>query len=339
MKLSVITIGRNAGLGLRDTANLVLMQSRLPDEYIIQDGGSSDGSVDALMNWLGERYRWEKAEMLKGEKEPQKTQKDAEEGGGAKIETADYRPQTADRRQEKVNRELGEFSELREKPQKDAEEGGGKEVGGRVCLWGRACEVRVRSEGDAGIYDALNRGIARAQGDVIGLLHAEDAYARSDVLALVMQAFEDGAEAVYGDLQYVRYVDGEMRLVRHWRSGRYAAGKLAWGWMPPHPTLFLRREVYERVALRNGVYFDPRFQCAGDYDLILRVLPQLRVPPIYIPRVLVHMRTGGVSNRNLGRILQKSREDWDAIRRNRIGSVHTLIAKNLRKVGQLRVAI
>ncbi len=199
--------------------------------------------------------------------------------------------------------------------------------------------MRIRSEVDGGIYAALNRGIARAEGDVIGLLHAGDAYARSDVLAMVMEAFAEGAEAVYGDLQYIRCKHGNMRILRHWRAGSYDRSRLRWGWMPPHPTLFLKREVYARAAITDGVYFDPVFQCAGDYDFMLRVLPALRVPPVYIPRVLVRMQTGGISNRNLRNLVQKSREDWFAIRQNKIGSIQTLLAKNVRKVGQFRVTL
>ena len=331
MKLSVVTIGRNAGEGLRDTANAVLGQSRLPDEYLVQDGDSSDGSVAALVAWLGERYLWEnaetlKAEMLKGEGEPQNTQNTQNEVEKRKAKTDD-------------GGENAEMLKAETLKCKAGDDGGSREAGGRVCLWGRDCEIKICSEEDAGIYDALNRGIARAQGDVIGLLHADDAYAGSNVLELVMQAFEKGAEAVYGDLQYVRYAEGTMRLVRNWRSGAYDRRQLPWGWMPPHPTLFLRRDVYARAALPDGRFFDPTFRCAGDYDFILRVLPRLQVPPVYIPRVFVRMRTGGISNRNLSSIVQKSREDWLAIRRNKIGSLHTLLAKNLRKVGQFRVAI
>ena len=298
MKLSIVTISQNTGTGLRDTVHSVLMQSRLPDECVIQDGASTDDSVETLQDWL--EWRW----------------------GGAEVGLSGVLSSIA-------RRATGEASAKTE--------GRRSEVGCRV--WGQDCNVRIRSEVDGGIYAALNRGIARAEGDVIGLLHAGDAYARSDVLAMVMDAFADGAEAVYGDLQYIKYIDGNIRLVRHWRAGAYDCSRLRWGWMPPHPTLFLKREVYARAAVADGVFFDPAFLCAGDYDFMLRVLSQLQVPPVYIPRVLVRMQTGGISNRNFGNLVQKSREDWVAIRQNKIGSIHTLLAKNLRKVGQFRVTI
>lgn len=280
MKVSVITICRNAGVGLQLTVASVLAQSRPPEDYCIQDGASSDASVEGLLDWLRREGKGEeKSETLKAEM---------------------------------LRWEMG---------------GGGN------------AELRICSEPDGGIYDALNRGVARAAGDVIGLLHADDEYAHPDVLAKVMQAFEGGAEAVYGDLDYVREsADDEIKVVRHWHSGAYQSRQLAWGWMPPHPALFVRRDLYERVALDNGVYFNPSFRCAGDYDFILRLFPRLRVPPVYVPEVLVRMRTGGVSNRSLEHIVRKSWEDWRAIRRNRIGGLHTLLGKNLRKVGQFRVA-
>ncbi len=352
MKLSIVTISQNSGMGLRETANSVLSQSRLPDEYIVQDGDSSDGSVGTLINWLGER-RWLgnaeklKAEMLKWEREDGGEQEDRRRKTEDSGENAENLPPSRfAAKGGQGNAEMLKGEREPQTTQKNAEgeretEVGGRraEVGGRVALWGQACEVKIQSEVDAGIYDGLNRAIARASGDVMGLLHADDTYAQPGVLELVMQAFENGAEAVYGDLQYVRHVADSIRVARHWRSGSYAKGKLRWGWMPPHPTLFLRREVYESVALADGMYFDPRFRCAGDYDFILRALPRLRVPPVYIPYVFVKMKVGGISNRNLSNIMKKSREDWVAIRRNRVGAFHTLIAKNLRKVGQLRVSL
>jgi len=206
----------------------------------------------------------------------------------------------------------------------------------KLEMGGESVEMQICSEADGGIYDALNRGVARVTGEVIGLLHAGDEYAHPDVLARVMRAFEDGAEVVYGDLDYVREsADGVLKIVRHWRSGAYDPRQLHWGWMPPHPALFVRRDVYERVALDEGIFFDSTYRCAGDYDFILRLFTHLgNKQPCYLPEVLVRMRTGGVSNRSLNHIWRKSMEDWRAIRRNRIGGVLTLIGKNVRKVGQ-----
>lgn len=188
------------------------------------------------------------------------------------------------------------------------------------------------SEADDGIYDAINRGIARSTGDVIGLMHSDDFFASNDVLAQVADKFSDpSVHGVYGDLQYVA-ADNPDRVVRHWRSGCFSSAKLKQGWMPPHPTLYLRRDVFDAY----GVY-DTSFRIAADYDAMLRYLGGGKIKLAYIPEVLVKMRLGGESNRSLGRIFRKSREDLRAIRKNRVGGVGTLAAKNLSKLGQFIV--
>lgn len=185
------------------------------------------------------------------------------------------------------------------------------------------------SEPDRGIYDALNKGLARASGDVVGLLHADDVFADAGVLARVAEAFADPAvEAVYGDLVYVaREAPGQ--VVRYWRAEAFEPRRLGWGWMPPHPTLYLRRSLYERFG-----GFDTRYRIAADYDLMLRVLSQLSGRVAYLPQVLVRMRLGGVSNRSVGKILRKSWEDYQALRANRVGGVGALAWKNLSKLPQ-----
>jgi glycosyltransferase involved in cell wall biosynthesis len=185
------------------------------------------------------------------------------------------------------------------------------------------------SEPDGGIYDALNKGFARSSGDVIGLMHSDDFYADDRVLERVAQAFADPVvDGVYGDLDYVAKAD-PTRIIRRWRSGTYRREKLAHGWMPPHPTLFLRRSVIERWG-----GFDTSFRIAADYDAMLRYLARGNIRLAYIPEVLVKMRVGGESNRSLSRILRKSREDYTALRRNEVGGMGALVWKNLSKVGQ-----
>jgi glycosyltransferase involved in cell wall biosynthesis len=187
----------------------------------------------------------------------------------------------------------------------------------------------VVSEPDNGIYDAINRGIARASGNVIGLLHSDDFFAHEGVLELVAKALEDpNVDGVYGDLQYVAYGDPS-RVIRNWRSGSYMPLKLRYGWMPPHPTLYLRREVFDNWGL-----YDTGYQIAADYDAMLRFLVKGQIKLAYIPEVLVKMRVGGESNRSLGRVLLKSREDLQAIRRHGVGGLVTLAFKNLRKLPQ-----
>ncbi len=192
--------------------------------------------------------------------------------------------------------------------------------------------TKIITERDNGIYDAINRGIGNASGDVIGLMHSDDMFAGPDVLAQVAAAFDNpNVDGVYGDLQYVA-ADDPTRIIRRWTSGGYTPAKLKQGWMPPHPTLYLRRKVFDQ----HGLY-DTSLQIAADYDAILRYLAGGNIQLAYIPQVLVKMRVGGESNRSLERILRKSREDLTAIRRNGVGGLGVLIQKNIRKVGQFIV--
>jgi glycosyltransferase len=190
------------------------------------------------------------------------------------------------------------------------------------------------SEPDGGLYDALNKGIARCSGEVVGFLHADDVYADDAVLARVADCFADRAvDVVYGDLQYVRR-DDTTRVVRHWRSSAFTPRRLAWGWMPPHPTLFVRRRSYAQIG-----GFDTSYRIAADYDFILRLFSQPGLRAVHLPQVLVKMRVGGASNRSLGNILRKSAEDWRALRRTPVGAFGGLGAlawKNLGKLGQFR---
>jgi glycosyltransferase involved in cell wall biosynthesis len=193
----------------------------------------------------------------------------------------------------------------------------------------RQCLDVFVSEPDDGIYDALNKGIERASGDVIGFLHADDVFAHSRVLAHVAEAFVDPAvEAVYGDLVYVRH-DNVDCVVRYWRAGEFEPGALRRGWMPPHPTFYVRRHVYQRLGL-----FDTRYHIAADYDSVLRFLGRGGIRTTYIPQVLVRMRVGGISNRSLGSILRKTREDLNALRSNGVGGIGSLLQKNFSKLSQ-----
>lgn len=185
------------------------------------------------------------------------------------------------------------------------------------------------SEPDRGIYDALNKGIQRASGDVVGFLHSDDLFADAGVLSRVAAAFAvPDVAAVYGDLLYVRR-DSPEQVVRYWRSGTFSGRRLGWGWMPPHPTLYVRREAYENYGL-----FDTSFRIAADYDFILRLLGRDGVGVHYIPEVLVKMRVGGASNRSLRNIARKSSEDLRALRRNGVGGIGALVWKNLSKLPQ-----
>ena len=191
-------------------------------------------------------------------------------------------------------------------------------------------KMRMISEPDSGIYDALNKGVRNATGDVVGLMHSDDFFAHDKVLETVVDAFtRTGADAVYGDLDYVA-ADDTARVIRHWKSKDFAPRILAQGWMPPHPTLFVRRDAMMRLGLYNTDY-----RIAADYEAILRWFGKGKLKPAYVPEVLVKMRVGGESNRSFERILRKSREDYRALRVNCIGGIGALARKNLSKLPQL----
>ncbi len=189
------------------------------------------------------------------------------------------------------------------------------------------------SEPDHGIYDALNKGIALASGEVVGFLHADDFYASDDVLSAIAEQFRDPSVcAVYGDLQYVRKTD-TTEVVRRWKSNPFQARDLAWGWMPPHPTLYVRKDWYSRIG-----GFDTRFRISADYLSIRQLFGHPDFKAVYLSKTLVNMRLGGVSNRSLKSIARKTKEDWEVLRHLDLDlrkSAFAVVAKNLGKVGQL----
>jgi glycosyltransferase len=189
--------------------------------------------------------------------------------------------------------------------------------------------MQIVSEPDGGIYDALNRAIARATGDVVGVMHSDDFFAHERILERVATVFGDpSVDGVYGDLDYVS-ADDPSRVIRHWRAGTYTRSKLRYGWMPPHPTLYLRRQAFDQW----GVY-DRSYRIAADYEAMLRWLVQGELKLAYIPEVMVKMRVGGESNGSVRRIVRKSQEDLRAVRAHKVGGLGTLTLKNMRKISQ-----
>lgn len=185
------------------------------------------------------------------------------------------------------------------------------------------------SEHDKGIYDGLNKGVALATGDIIGFLHSDDIYVDENTIAGVVETFQKHqSDSMYGDLVYVSKEDTS-NVVRFWKSGDYAFEKLAKGWMPPHPTFFVKRECYTKYGA-----FDTTFRIAADYDFMLRVLGKHKISTAYLPKVIYKMRVGGASNKSIANIIKKSKEDIRALRNNNIGGYLTLLMKNLSKIPQ-----
>jgi glycosyltransferase len=189
---------------------------------------------------------------------------------------------------------------------------------------------KIISEPDKGIYDAMNKGISLASGNVIGILNSDDFYANSGILEKVAEAFEDpGVDSCYGDLVYVDPSD-TAHLIRYWRSGHYNRENFYLGWMPPHPTFFVRRWVYEKYGL-----FNLDLGSAADYELMLRFLVKHTITTVYIPEVLVKMRAGGVSNMSLKNRIRANRMDRRAWEVNELKPYPwTTYLKPLRKIKQ-----
>lgn len=228
MKISIITVVWNNQKTIKDAIESVLSQTCPDIEYVIVDGGSTDGTVDIIKSY------------------------------GARI-------------------------------------------------------TKFISEKDKGIYDAMNKGIRLATGDVVGILNSDDVYFDKDVITNVMTLFaESGAEAVYGDLCYVSAEDTS-KVVRYWKSSPYISGSFRKGWHPAHPSFFVKREVYEKFGV-----FDVSMQVSADFEIMLRFIEKNKIKVAYLPEVLVNMRLGGESNKSFRNFFLGNRNIYRAFDKNGI---------------------
>ena len=188
----------------------------------------------------------------------------------------------------------------------------------------------VISERDNGIYDAMNKGVALATGDVIGILNSDDFYADATVISDIVRTMQlAGSDACYADLVYVDRNDTN-RIIRSWKSGDYRQGQFLRGWMPPHPTFFVKRSIYET----HGTY-SLELSSAADYELMLRFIHKHAISLSYLPRVITKMRTGGQSNVSLKNRWRANREDRLAWKMNGLQpGFFTLLRKPLSKLLQ-----
>lgn len=171
------------------------------------------------------------------------------------------------------------------------------------------------SEPDRGIYDAMNKGIGLATGDVVGFLNADDLYAHGDVLSRVADAFTNShVDALFGDAEFFDSNDPQ-RVVRRYRSRRFRPDRIGWGWMPAHPTLFLKRRVFDRHG-----WFRIDYRIAGDFELVARIFRDNALRYRYLPEILVRMRTGGVSTGGWKNTLLLNKEVLRACRENGIAT-------------------
>ncbi len=189
---------------------------------------------------------------------------------------------------------------------------------------------KIVCEKDDGIYDAMNKGIRQCTGKLIGILNSDDFYPHHSVISRVVnQLQQDKTDSLYGDLVYVSQNDTRKRL-RTWIAGEFKTSKFLFGWMPPHPTFFVRKEMYEKWG-----YFNTTFRSAADYELMLRFLYKHHISVSYLPQIIVTMRSGGVSNSSISNRINANREDSEAWRVNGLRPrIYTSWLKPLRKLTQ-----
>ncbi len=245
MKVSIITVAFNSASTIRDTIQSVAAQSHSDIEYIIIDGGSTDGTLGII---------------------------------------------------------------------KEHE----------------AYVAKYVSGPDRGLYDAMNKGVALASGDVIGILNSDDIYQDENVIADVVQQFASAPiDCVYGDLVYVDEEDLS-QIKRYWKSGNYFRKAFLNGWMPPHPTFFAKKSCYQSFG-----DYDISFSTAADYELMLRFLFKNHCTAGYVNRIVVRMRVGGQSNVSIGNRLLGNKEDRKAWTKNGLKPrIYTLTMKPFRKISQ-----
>jgi glycosyltransferase len=245
MKISIITVVYNNTKTIRDAIDSVLSQTYKNIEYIIVDGGSTDGTVEIVRSY------------------------------GNKIS-------------------------------------------------------KFVSEKDNGLYDAMNKGIRLATGDIVGILNSDDFYKSNDILEIVANEFNNkNIDCLYGDLEYVDANDTD-KIVRYWKSKPFHVGLFQKGWHPAHPTFFIKRECYEKYGLFN---FD--FKIAADYEIMLRFLELYKLKSSYVNKTFVKMRVGGESNRSLKNIIKANIESYKAWKVNGLNiNPVMLLLKPLSKVLQ-----
>ncbi len=186
------------------------------------------------------------------------------------------------------------------------------------------------SESDHGIYDALNKGVKMATGEVIGFVHSDDFLANNTIIGKIAHVFKsEHVDGVYGNLHYVQF-DNVNTIVRNWISKPFKRKLLNRGWMPAHPTLFLKSDIY-----RKHGQFNIDYRIAADYDFILRIFKSCEYNFYHLPETITKMRVGGESNRDLKSLILKTKEDYRAAKTNKIRLPFLTIGlKNISKIPQ-----
>lgn len=241
MKLSVLTVSCNSRDTIKYTINSVLSQTYNNIEYIIIDGGSTDGTADLVKSY-------------------------------------------------------------------------GKNIN------------KFLSEKDNGIYNAMNKGIKLSSGDIIGFLNSDDVYFDDSIINKVVNIFEnEKVDCVYGDLVYV---SENNKIKRYWKSGNFNLKSFKNGWMPPHPSFFVKKDVYEKYG-----GFNENYRISADYELMVRLLYKNKISTFYLPEILVKMKTGGVSNK-LSQTFKRLKEDYEIMKEYDLGGFGVMFKKRFYKISQ-----
>lgn len=184
------------------------------------------------------------------------------------------------------------------------------------------------SEKDKGLYDAINKGIRMASGDIVGILNSDDFFPRKDVLSVIARTFkENKIDAVYGDIAFVK-PDNLQKIVRLYSSGKFAPRKFAYGYMPAHPSFYAKKSCYDAMGLYKEDY-----KIAADYELVMRFIHKHGIACRYIPQTMVYMRTGGVSNKSIFSRYLLNKEIIKACKENGVGTnMFVLSFKYLNKI-------
>ncbi|WP_417541608.1 glycosyltransferase family 2 protein [Methylophaga thalassica] len=190
---------------------------------------------------------------------------------------------------------------------------GGSTDGTREIISSSDSVSKYIFESDDGIYDAMNKGIKAASGDIVGILNADDFYANENVLRNVAAAFADPSiDTVYGDLVYVDKENTDM-IIRYWKSRPFVPGLFQRGWMPAHPTFFVRKHYFDELG-----YYNTEYKIQSDFELTMRFLEIYRLTSVYLPSIMIKMRIGGASNNSLRNIIKGNIEAFRACKKNNL---------------------
>ena len=195
--------------------------------------------------------------------------------------------------------------------------------------------AHVISEEDNSLYEAINKGILKATGDIVGILNSDDIFHTKKIVGNIVKDFQLlGVDSLYGNLVYTASKDND-RIKRYWRGGEFVRGKMKWGWMPPHPTFYCKRKVY----LLHGLY-DSRLGTSADYELMLRLLYIKEISTHYHGELMVRMSSGGISNRSIMNRIKANAMDSKAWKVNKLDTPPFFrILKPLLKLSQFKVGI